>query len=386
MKKEPPFIKVIRSLSFDADRRSSLQEIVPDEWPPLLDRMDNSQITLPVGVRCRDFLPEAIRERIDRNLARNVQRHERLFEEYCFIAEKLQQDGVPFVMLKGLSHAAPRYVDDIRHRPQYDVDLYAPPQFLDPARKALSEAGFAAAIERSGPTDHLPPMIRNRHWRWHGDYYDPELPLTVEIHFRLWDPESEKIAVDYTEQFCERTEVISFRGVEIPVLSPADRVSYAALHLVRHLLRGDVRVYHVYELAHFLHHTCEDDELWMKWRSVQSERGLEAVAFRLASEWFGCRIHGVVEEAIRAMPRSVGRWFELFAFSPLAAGGPNKDELFLHLSLLENARDGYSVLARRLFPVPSYLHARHMGVRAGHHARTLLPLARSFLRWKYATP
>ena len=41
-------------------------------------------------------------------------------------------------------------------------------------------------------------------------------------------------------------------GLPIPTLHRADGLSYTTWHLARHLLRGDVRAYHVYELAHFL--------------------------------------------------------------------------------------------------------------------------------------
>ena len=313
MIQDAPFYKAVRSLTFAEDARAVLTEIAATEWAALLERMDRSQITLPIGERCRDFLPDTVVSRIDLNLASNARRHERLLAEYRTVAQTLNQNSVPFVILKGLSHTAPSYIQDIRHRPQYDIDLYTPPEFIHPAREALSEAGFTPTATAQSRTDHLPPMIRDRNWTWRGDYYDLDLPLTVEIHFRLWDPASERVSAKYTERFWERRTKIDFCGLELPVLSPQDRVSYAALHLVRHLLRGDIRVYHVYELAHFLHYTREDDALWLDWRRGHSndEGILQAIAFRLAKEWFGCSIHPVAQEAVARLPSAVARWFGL---------------------------------------------------------------------------
>jgi hypothetical protein len=196
-----------------------------------------------------------------------------------------------------------------------------------------------------------------------------------------------------------------FDGIVLPALHPADRFTYAAWHAVRHLLHGSLRIYHVYELAHFLHHTAEDREFWRKWRQhgVSADRLAESIALRLAREWFGCRVNPVAEECIHALPEGVERWFQLFAFSPImAAGQPNKDELFLNLYLAQNHRERCRIARRRLLPtrVPAMLPDAHVRVsnvklrakrmayrtgfialRAQHHLRTLFPLVRSGFRW-----
>lgn len=383
------FLTAIQSLNLQEDRRSELRQIPLDEWPELLDRMDRSQITLPFGDRCRDFLPAAVRSRIDRNLADNAQRHERLFQEYCFVTQELEARSIPFVVLKGISHNAPFYTSDARQRPQSDIDLYAPAQFVNRACDALLDAGFTPVSPRNARTDHLPPMIRQRNWSWQGNYYDADLPLTVELHFRMWDVESEKIPVHCEGAYWDRRTKLLIQGLEIPVLSQEDRLSYAAMHLLRHLLRGDRRLYHAYELAHFLQCTHQNNALWEQWRlNHEGYPLIEAVAFRLAVAWFGCSVHPIVRAATEALPSPIHRWFQLFVLSPLS-NEPNKDELILHWSLLRSKRDCYQVLRRRLFPSPPRMltqsklaQARFFAGRAQYHARTIFPLLRSVARWK----
>jgi len=127
-------------------------------------------------------------------------------------------------------------------------------------------------------------------------------------------------------------------------LHPVDTLGYTALHLLRHLLRGDVSPGQVYELARILDRHAGNGEfwaLWGRWHSPRLQR-MEAVAFELARTWFGC-------SAPAATPSS--RWFRQFAWSPLATQfRPNKDELWLHLSLLESAADRRRVARQRLFP------------------------------------
>jgi hypothetical protein len=258
-------------------------------------------------------------------------------------------------------------------------------------------------------------MIRNTDWKWRGDYYDPDLPLAVEVHFRFWDRETERLPAPYVDDFWRRRTSCIVRGIEIPTLSLSDGISYSALHLMRHLFRGDLRLYHVYEVGHFLHETSQDNELWKGWLA---DRGgippvIEIVAFRLAAEWFGCKAHPVIEDAFCELPAKVKQWFEVFGYSPLAMDAPNKDELFLHLILLDNFLDRCTIAARRLLPLRTELPVRStlrngnrsfpafMAVviyqaqfvlrRCTHHLMASVRLIRSIFRWtmsarKYAVP
>jgi predicted MFS family arabinose efflux permease len=73
---------------------------------------------------------------------------------------------------------------------------------------------------------------------------------------------------------------------------------------------------------------------------------LQCVVFRLAAEWFGCPIPRSVE-----LPDAVDAWFHLFALSPATQEfRPNKDQLWLHIGLLDSRSDMWRVARRRLVP------------------------------------
>jgi len=64
------------------------------------------------------------------------------------------------------------------------------------AARAVAKLGFVPLENMDRfPTDHLPAMIRKTGWEWGGDYYDPAMPLAVEIHFRFWNESLERLAV-----------------------------------------------------------------------------------------------------------------------------------------------------------------------------------------------
>jgi hypothetical protein len=399
-------LSVVRSLRFTSADPASLRSIGDAEWRKVLALTDRSQLTLPLGVHCREHLPEWVRSRIDGNLANNAIRQARIAEVYTRIATALEQQGLEFIVLKGFSHH-PLFCPDLRYRPQYDLDVFFLPGQIERAYAAIMALGYEPfGVAGRSATDHLPPLILKTGWRPKDDYYDPDIPITIEVHFRYWDEDTEHFAVSSADGFWARKEVRETGYLVYPALHPADAFSYAAWHLVRHLVRGDARAYHVYELAHYLHATAEDDASWNDWRDGRPAPLVEAIACRLAAEWFGCRVNPVIRELLRTLPRKVERWFEMFAFSPLLAlHRPNKDELFLHLALVDKPEHRVEVVKRRLFPRRSspYIADVHVASpdlrlrvkrravgaaflanRTFHHMRTLAPLAWNGIRWRRA--
>ncbi len=352
---------IIRALRFRHRSTFELEAISRTEWPFLLLDTDREGLTLPLGMRCRGLLPPLIEARIEHNLERNGRRHSRLLADYAEIAAALRSRSLEFAMLKGLSKSR-YYAADLRYRPQYDIDIYLPENALILARHAMEELGYEALPEsHSRDADHLPRMIRKTGWKWSGDYYDPEMPTAVELHFAFWNEREECFSVGDLSRFWTRRVVREVAGLQLPALSCVDTLSYSSLHLIRHLLRGDLQIYHVYEMAHFLDRSASDNAFWSEWSGsgLESCCVVEAIAFRLAAEWFHCSLHSAPHIALEQLPDTVQRWFNLFGASPdRMAGQPHKDELLLHLCLIPERGDRRKVVIRRLFPV--------------HHGRVVL--------------
>src|SRR5207253_995257 len=169
------------------------------------------------------------------------------------------------------------------------------------------------------------------------------------------------------------------------------------------LLRGDGQPFHLYEVACFLKLHGANGAFWEEWRGLHAPelRRLEAVCFRLAAEWFGCRLSQVAQQEMDQLPATTRAWLDEFALEPAASlYGSSKAELWLHISLLNSRRDALSVVRRRLLPgnLPGPVDAVHIpgsditwrrqilkraryaayaALRFRHHAAALWPTAAS---------
>jgi len=329
-------------------------------------------------------LPGWIRERLDENAANYAIRRARIEQVYRSLHQSLGAAQIEFLALKGLTHAALFPVSIARV--QYDVDLYVPLTEVTRANEVLMTEGWRPMPGMEAyPTDHLPVLIPEHNWKFRGDFFDPEMPLPVELHFQFWNPHLERLPATGTEQFWDRRVERPAAGTSLGMLSPPDALAYADLHLLKHLLRGSVQPFHVFEIARLLDGLADDSRFWTVWAADHSPdlRLLEAVVFRLAREWFGGRAAPAVEEAMQWLPERTQQWFQVYALSPAMRDfRPNKDELWLHFSLLNSWDDRLSVGRRRLFPNAPAPRSRAILLRRLRHHTLSLPRALSTgLRW-----
>ncbi len=366
----------------------------------VLDYCDPQQLTLLLNSLCRDALPAWVQDRIDRNIRDYSERFDRLKRDLFEIAAVLEARGIEFVLLKGLAHS-PDFTPDPLLRVQGDIDIWTAPESAPAAAEALREIGYVPICSSEGR--HLPPMMRQTPWQWRGDHFASDLPITVDIHYELWDGPAECIPAPGESGFWSRRTVARIDGHPFQVLSPPDALAFAALHLLMHLLHGDLRLQRAWEIANFLHARELDEDFWTHWRACHPAplRQLEAIVFQLVSDWFGAALSPVAEEEIESLPEDVQLWIERYALSPVESlSHPNKDEIWLQLSLAKRLRDKCAIFLRRIAPlraaartsttgtpagVPWKYRLAFLGSRVFHHVRTLVPAIAGLARWQWAS-
>jgi len=402
---------VLAALHLRDPRPERLTSLTDSDWRTSLDFCDRSRLTLELRAAAREKMPAWVRDRTCRDAEKNLQRLAGIEDTYRALALCLASARVEFIALKGITHAA---LFGLRRetRAQYDIDLFSPPDQVHAACDALRDLGYEPVVALEGfPTDHLPVLVRKTGWQWREDYFDTDIPLSVDLHFQFWNERLERLPAPGTEEFWTRRTTLPISGLELPVLDSVDALGYAALHALRHLLRGSLSPNHVYEIAMVLDAFAEDESFWERWRRLHPPqlRRLEAVLFRLAAEWFGARLAELVSEEIRRLSPATQVWFDEFAASPACVPfDSNKNELWLHCSLAPSRRAAWSVAARRLLPrnLPPRASTMHVPdaqmtwrtrlralsgyvtysmSRVRHHLAALPQMASSGMRWWWKT-
>jgi hypothetical protein len=316
-------------------------------------------------------------------------RQSRLDSALKEIAHRFTTAKIDFALLKGCAHG-PEFGPDISLRATSDVDLWCMPEEIERARAELIGVGYRCIGEDHGR--HLAPMIREKDWRWCGDFYAPDLPLPIELHHRLWDEEMEWIQGPPEGAFWHRRSQFDVDGVTISVLALPDALAFSALHLLMHILHGDLRLQRAWEIAYFLQRHLADDFFWHEWINLHPPhlRQLELLIFVLVEKWFGCKLPKMIQSEAETLAPDVTIWIKHYGFSPVEAlFSSNKTELWLNLCLIPSLRNKMRVFLRRLLPIHGSKTVslnengtpRSILSRASHHVRTLGPTLAEGLEW-----
>jgi len=414
MRRIPQHVQALLSaLQFRDAHPEALQSLSESEWNQLLPFCDLAHFTFPLWRNSGGFLPEWVRARIERNASDNALRFERIKQVYGELARTLDEARLEYLVIKGFAQY-PGYVEDPRLRMQSDIDLYCPSESIFRARDKLMALGYQplTGLEHL-PTDHLPTMVRKADWEWRGNAFDPEMPLSVELHFCLWNEATARFAPPGVEDFWRRRVTRHLDDFSFPALDPVDNLGFSALHALRDVLSGDWVLHRAYEMARFLHTNVENRVFWTQWREQHDDalRSTEAICFRLAKDWFDCDLPEEVETEIRRLSPGVRQWIARFNNSPLEGMfQPNKDGVWLHVALLESSRDRRAVLRNVLAPMhvptvgapgqdttrqgkrkrfwPSQRYVKYLFYvvsRIAYHGKTFVPTLWRGAKWWLAT-
>ncbi len=356
------------------------------QWRELLAFADRTQTTL--YLRDAEGLPEWFHDAIQARTARNIERRRRLNETLAEISGALARAGVEWVLLKGQTHETGFGVDP-EERVQYDLDLLCPQEEAVRAEAELYRLGYVPHGAAPLSDEHSRPLVRPSAWQWRGDYFDPDMPIPVEVHTSVWSAARDRIALPGMYHFWSRRTVMEVGGLCVPALCKPDRLGVAGIHALSHVLRNDARLGHMHELARFLDTRADDARFWQEWRDLHDAalRRVETAAFCLAARWFPCKLAPVITDEGQRLGRGVAAWLDHFAWSPvLNLCRPDKNAIWLHMALLSLTRDRLAVLRERLAPLRLPGAAGAAGAtqllrRARYHATALAPALVSGLRW-----
>ncbi|MEW5975335.1 MAG: nucleotidyltransferase family protein [Acidobacteriota bacterium] len=320
-----------------------------------------------------DLLPISVQERLRHNLRDNIERGKRILEESLRINSLLLAESVRYLNLKGLS-LSPDFVTDLRYRVQYDHDFLVHPDDMSRAYQLVQSLGYVPLRKAEKvTTDHLPTLVKSTGWTWKNNLYDPAIPAAVELHFQLWDSDFDRIPIESLARVWEQSILVRIQGIDFPVLSRELALLYHTLHALRHLLRNDLRLSHLYEIARFLNHFVNQNQFWEQFASnletcPKSREGVAAV-FALSKELFhGGSNRRLLQWIERELTDAAACWIHCYGRGEaLDCYRKSKSGLLLHLSMVGDLPSRLYLIRRRLFPLQLPSPAEGRAPQADRH-------------------
>ncbi len=251
--------------SSETDPLEMFGPVAEEVWRQNLRWLDRSGLALPLAAAVQAHrpcagVPAPIRAALQSRLLDNQKRMERMLECLQEATQALTVAGARYCCVKGFS-LIPDCFDGIRERHQVDLDFLVAPEDLKCAQSAIESLGYR--VQRasvSGEVRLIKPW--KKHIGVNGYLYQmPEDP-PIELHTRIWEPESDEIEFGPLFVFTDATEVHEVRGVEFSRLRPAQHFVYLLLHIFRHLLGSWTRLISLYEIAAFIRARSANQELW----------------------------------------------------------------------------------------------------------------------------
>lgn len=162
-------------------------------------------------------------------------------------------------------------------RPSVDDDLLIPDAQAAACHAALLELGLTADRPDEDPER-----------AYELSYHKPGTPLYIELHKRLFDPDSEVFAAfnGYFEGAAERAEPFGLQDLSLLTLAPTDHLLFLLLHAFKHFLYSGFGLRIVADVCLYT---------WRYGERIDFSRVLE-VCDRLRCERFAAALYGIGEK------------------------------------------------------------------------------------------
>ena len=356
-------IKELNVTRPELDSPVSWRSFQDKEWEQAFAWLDLSGLALYFLQRMKDSgalhdLPEKVSAELERRSTDNRLRTERILQEFKAIIGGFEQHSVKYAVLKGVS-LLPDYCPEMALRTQYDHDVLVAPESLDSARSALEDGGFCPKGAGGGeaPLVYRMPEPEMRFSQNSEALYSPLLGRSIELHQMLWERAEERIDVDLSDDFLDRSRLRQWGGIHFIALCDEDCLLFQVLHAFRHILRNWCRLSIFLEIAWFLNRRSSDSTFWRSYleriESVRWAREATLIVFNLAKQLFGSAIPAQMRESLNTpIAPALHLWIERYGrHAAVSNFQGDKCSLFLHREFVEDPVAWATIRRRRLFPL-----------------------------------
>ncbi|WP_197413938.1 nucleotidyltransferase family protein [Terracidiphilus gabretensis] len=318
------------------------------DWKSVLRWLDISGLAIYFLVQCQEsdagrLLPEWLVDDLKQRLGNNRIRTAAFRREACELAQLLEDSGVRYALLKGMT-LAPESVLDSAYRSQADLDFMVTRRHGRRAIHFFRKRGYrlhavsGSTLELVAGEPDLPDMA---------NMYSERTERALDLHLLAERDEQPGLLTRRTWRVFDETP--------IAVLSAADILVQQAKHLMKHLCSEFTRLSWALEFRRHVQARCGD---WSYWREVEAIAAGEmhgdlamGVALWVAEEFFGkVPMEMPRQWSAEALPARVLLWLKRYTRTQLMS-----DEIRSKLYVLLNREMPSGVIEERstqkiLFP------------------------------------
>lgn len=263
------------------------------DWQRLLDLAERHSVLslLYDSLGESPQAPEEVRRQVERESRRIVLQSYRLLFLGRYLARRLAEAGLPCVVLKGVSAAAPYPTPELRKSGDVDL-LLLKPQAQKAACRVLEESGCVRAGKQ----------LARHHVEFSLD------GIGVELHTMLAEPFDHKPIDRFLQkklwECADKTENAEIMGVDVPVLRAGCQAFQLLLHMLQHYLRQGFGLKLLCDWAALWARRWEEEER-RAYLALVEESGLKG--FSDAVTLACCQHLGLAREAVDWMALSAGK-------------------------------------------------------------------------------
>jgi len=334
--------------------RARLTEFSERDWRRALYWMDVSGLALYFLDRINHLglqgsLPSTICDRLQNNLSQNSKRAVSLFGDAVALSMKFKRKSIKFAFLKGIT-LCPESVPNNALRCQMDLDVLVREAQADEARQCLESLGYVLTVV-SGTTWEFKAGSGVAQFK---DLYRVRPQRSVDLHLLPSDVEN---AACYSLDLLSRSQLRSFHGLFLPVLSPEDLFVQQALHLFKHICSEYARAFWLLEFWRHVIARRPDAKFWRDVRALASATPGAVVAIGvstlMATLVFGKFAPEELSQwSMNNLSPAVWLWVQLYGRRTLLSSFPgSKLYLLLQRQLVPDTRENRAAIRRRIFPI-----------------------------------
>lgn len=228
------------------------------DWERLLQIADkHAVLPLLYDVLQEIEIPEHIQEQLEVKSRRTVVQSYRLLFLTKYVISRLKEQGIPAIVLKGVSTAASYPVPELRKSGDIDL-LIGEEADLEILKQVMEQEGFY--------------LSGQQHANHHIVYSTPD-GIDIELHRLVVEPfENRKVNEAVKEQMAEilrHCKTDNVMGVALPVLERPYQAYYLLLHMLQHFVYAGFGLKLLCDWVVLLNQEWQETEKSLFWGMVQ---------------------------------------------------------------------------------------------------------------------